>query len=82
MMDNYSSLCKRQTLGLSVFLSSLSNTGVFLSLSEYTGLETTLDPPPQPQLQASQEIYTERIKISSMSGSGVKFHEHVSKFNH
>ena len=43
---------------------------------KYTGWETTLDPPPpQPQLQTSQEIYAYSIKISSMSDSGAKFHE-------
>ena len=42
---------------------------------KYTGWETTLDPPPQPQLQTSQEIYTYSIKILSMSDSGAKFHE-------
>ena len=39
-------------------------------------------PPPQRQLQASQEIYTCSIKISSMSDSGAKFHEPGLKFNH
>ena len=32
-------------------------------------------PRPQPQLQTSQEIYTNGIKISSMSDSGAKFHK-------
>ena len=40
-----------------------------------TGCETTLAPPPQPQLQTSQEIYTYSINITSMSDSGAKFHE-------
>ena len=47
----------------------------------YTGWETTLYPPPQPQLQTSQGIYTYSIKISSMSDSCAKFHEHELIFN-
>ena len=41
-----------------------------------TGCENPLaPPPPQPQRQTSQEIYTYSIKISSMSDSCAKFHE-------
>ena len=49
--------------------------------NDYTEWGTTLGPPPQPQLQPSQEIYTQSIKISSMSDSGAQFHEPESIFN-
>ena len=52
-----------------------------LAKRKSTGWETTLDPTPQPQLQTSQEIYTNGIKISSMSDSGAKFHEPELIFN-
>ena len=48
---------------------------------DYTGWETTLGPPPKPQIQTSQEIHIYSIKISSMSDSRAKFHEPELIFN-
>ena len=42
---------------------------------EYTGCETTLDPPPQPQLQQPKNIYAHIVKIWSMSDSVAKLQE-------
>ena len=46
-----------------------------------TGCETTLGPPPQPELQKSQEIYTYSVKISLIADSCAKFHEPGLIFN-
>ena len=63
-----------------LFFGSAKN-GVFHCFSTYTGWERTLDPPPQPQLQLSEKIYTYSIKILSMSDSGAKFQESELIFN-
>ena len=78
----------RQLVGVNKFLTHLHQKNKLVqqynnntSMQIYTGWETTLDPPPQPQLQQPQKIYTDNIKIWSMSDSVAKFQEPESLFD-